>query len=387
MMPKIDNHVMEVRTSAGKGKTIQVPLFGIAVIQSDGTARDVSATDPLPTISTSGTATANALGTTVDDVLAGETLEDSTARTGISLWKRAVNMLIGIKALLAKGTSIMTGSLPVTIATDDEIFTGTTGHLWQAANSQSVADLLYSTSGASSVAESAFEIDNNAGSTNNAAVDGDAAGTMSAKLRGINKVLALVNAKQAALDDVAGITRQIDDAHAHVHESEAWKVHHVLTTAATDGHRTGIAFKTPNTTTKGHFVMTIGSSHPAEFFLVEAPSASDFTAGADQVIFNRDRNAGTTSVMASLEGTPTVGSASTFTEAQMVTAAFTGGTEIDHTVLAVGSNPREVGGTSRGTQEFILKVNTIYLMFLQNIGANANIHDLEADWYEHADVA
>ncbi len=41
-----------------------------------------------------------AIGTTTDDVLAGETLEDDTARTGISLWKRFVNKLIDIKAQL-----------------------------------------------------------------------------------------------------------------------------------------------------------------------------------------------------------------------------------------------------------------------------------------------
>ena len=63
-----------------------------------------------------------AIGTTVDDVLAGETLESAAARTGISLWKRAVNKLIDIKALLVKGTAAMAASIGVTIATNDTQF-------------------------------------------------------------------------------------------------------------------------------------------------------------------------------------------------------------------------------------------------------------------------
>lgn len=225
------------------------------------------------------------------------------------------------------------------------------------------------------------------GANNSAAAAVGGIGSITAKLRAISRELGSIDTKTADLDDVSGVTRGITDAHAHIHESEAWKVHYTVTTASSDGDRTGIAFKTPDTTTKGHLVVIIGSSHPAEFFLVEAPSASDFTAGTDKVILNRDRSSVAASVMASLAASPTAGSVSTFTEAQMVTAAFTGGTELDHTTLGVGSNPREVGGTSRGMQEYILKPDTIYVMYLQNIGANANIQSLEPDWYEHIDVA
>ena len=52
------------------------------------------AADTLPTSNV-------AIGATTDTPLAGETAEGATARTGIGLWKRMVNKLIDIKALLA----------------------------------------------------------------------------------------------------------------------------------------------------------------------------------------------------------------------------------------------------------------------------------------------
>ena len=102
-MGKLDNAVLELRPGAGQGKTIPIPITAIGFLASDGTGRDVSAADPMPTIDAGAALSASALGTTVDDVLAAETLEDATARTGISLWKRAVNKLIDIKGLLTAG--------------------------------------------------------------------------------------------------------------------------------------------------------------------------------------------------------------------------------------------------------------------------------------------
>lgn len=61
-------------------------------------------------------------GTTTDVPLAGEGAEDATARTGTSLWKRMVNKLIDVKALLVKGTAVMANALAVTVATDDTQF-------------------------------------------------------------------------------------------------------------------------------------------------------------------------------------------------------------------------------------------------------------------------
>ena len=49
---------------------------------------------------------AAAVGATTDTPLAGETAEDATARTGISLWKRIANKLIDIKAVFTDVWSV-----------------------------------------------------------------------------------------------------------------------------------------------------------------------------------------------------------------------------------------------------------------------------------------
>lgn len=59
-----------------------------------------------------------AQGATTDAPLAGETPEGATARTGISLWKRMVNKLIEIKALLAFGGAPTDAAASSTVAED-----------------------------------------------------------------------------------------------------------------------------------------------------------------------------------------------------------------------------------------------------------------------------
>lgn len=106
---------------------IEVLLTGTAANTARSTATAVIPTQDIDAAGVladhaKGTSANTAIGTTVDDVLAAETLEDATARTGISLWKRMVNKLIDIKALLVKGTAAMAASIGVTIATDDTQF-------------------------------------------------------------------------------------------------------------------------------------------------------------------------------------------------------------------------------------------------------------------------
>jgi len=79
----------------------------------------------LGTIDTDTGLISGGIGTTADAPLAGDTAETTTVRTGISLWKRAVNKLIEIKALLVKGTAGTTASIAVTVATDDAVIGAT----------------------------------------------------------------------------------------------------------------------------------------------------------------------------------------------------------------------------------------------------------------------
>ncbi len=88
-----DAIVVDVTRAAGSAVTIDV----IANQSSDQQA--------IANVTGTLVGTIAGIGSTTDDVLAAETLEDSTARTGVSLWKRAVNKLIAILAGLGTPTA------------------------------------------------------------------------------------------------------------------------------------------------------------------------------------------------------------------------------------------------------------------------------------------
>ena len=142
-------------------------------------------------------------------------------------------------------------------------------------------------------------------------------------------------------------------------------------------------FKTSNTTKWAHMTVTVSASDPAEAIINEAPTLADSGDGSDLSVYNRDRNSSKTSTLQSLEDTPTVGSLTKMNEAEWTAVGVSSGTELEHIYLAGGSGPRAVGGTSRASQEWILKQNTIYVIYLQNTGASANAHFVGLDWYEH----
>ena len=196
-------------------------------------------------------------------------------------------------------------------------------------------------------------------------------------------LLFLVGAYYA--ESVDGMTRaktMIDYAHHEVHSGSSFGVGYSVTTGADDDHRSSIGFTTPNTTKWLHLVATISASHAAEFFLREAPTIDD-DDGTQAVAYNRNRNSATASTVLSLEGTETVGSVTTFDEAELVAATFSGGTVLEYVLMQAGGGPKAVGGVSRGSQEWILDQNAKYVFTIQNIGANANTHVIHLDWYEH----
>ena len=102
-------------------------------------------------------------------------------------------------------------------------------------------------------------------------------------------------------------------------------------------------------------------------------------------VYNRNRNSGNTSVVLSLEATPVDNKVTSFTEAQIAGANYSAGTMLDHVILVGGEGPKALGGQARADQEWVLKSNTKYLLYLQNVGANINRHEIHLDWYEHTD--
>ena len=177
----------------------------------------------------------------------------------------------------------------------------------------------------------------------------------------------------------------VDYSHHEIHSGSSFHAEYSVTTASSDDDVTGILFKTPNTTKYAHMVITVSCSDPAEAIFNEGPTLADSGDGADLAVYNRNRNSSTTSTLQSLEDTPTVGSLTSMNEAEFTAIGISAGTELEHVYLAGGNGPFAVGGVSRGTQEWVLKANTIYAIYLQNTGASANTHHISLDWYEHTD--
>ena len=194
---------------------------------------------------------------------------------------------------------------------------------------------------------------------------------------------------QVRMDALTGALLAIAPAHKEIHDGDSFQAHYTLTTAATDDHRTGIGFQTAAGTQakQMHLVIEVAASQPAEAFLLEAPTIDD-DPGTNIVVLNRNRvgTPDTAVVVGSLEATPQLNEFTTLSEAQIAAATFSGGTELDYMLLAGGEGPRAFGGSSRGAQEWVLKAATKYVIYIQNIGANANIHALNANFYEKAPV-
>ena len=177
----------------------------------------------------------------------------------------------------------------------------------------------------------------------------------------------------------------IEYEHHEIHSGSSFHVGYSVVTANSDNDVTAIMFKTSDTTKWIHVVATFNCGSPAEAIILETPTLADSGDGSDKVVLNRDRNSSTTSTstIQSLEDTPTVGSVTTMNETEWTAVGVSDGTELEHEYLKGGNGPRAVGGVSRGTQEWVLKQNTIYVFYLQNTGANANTHSISLDWYEH----
>ena len=176
----------------------------------------------------------------------------------------------------------------------------------------------------------------------------------------------------------------IDYEHHEIHSGSSFVAHVDNTTANTDDHRTFLGFECPNTAKWFHVIIEVGSSHPAEAFLVEDVTIDD-DEGTEIVTYDRNRNTANTSTILSLQGTPTVGSVTWMLEAELAAATFSYATELEHVQIVAGGGPKAIGGSARGVQEWILKQGLKYGVWVQNIGANTNMHEIHLDFYEHTD--
>jgi len=170
-----------------------------------------------------------------------------------------------------------------------------------------------------------------------------------------------------------------------IHAGGSFTVHVDNTTANTDDHRTLLGFETPAGTKWAHMIVLIGASNPAEAFFYEGITIDD-DEGVELTIEDRNRNTDNTSVLLSFENPAVAGLVTWMNETQLATANFVSGTILDHFQVIAGSGPKALGGTSRSTEEWILKPSTKYAVVIQNVGASTNLHEIHLDWDEDTDI-
>ncbi len=161
-------------------------------------------------------------------------------------------------------------------------------------------------------------------------------------------------------------------------------------------YRSAITFKTGNTAKWCHMIVSVAASDAADAYIYEAVLIGGGTAGQPEAlsIYNRNRNSSNTSLCISTHSTPVTGGMSGWTEAKLADGnpgddddwAVTSEVELEHMPIGVGEDKQSsLGGANRGTQEIILKQNTIYMIMVKSRNANDNTHLIHLDWYEHTD--
>lgn len=179
----------------------------------------------------------------------------------------------------------------------------------------------------------------------------------------------------------------VESDHHEIHEGTSYTAYYTVTTAATDGHRSGLYIKTPprsENTSRVHMIVSFAASTAANFSICEAPTIAANVGTHTGVIYNRFRDASRKSGCFNNATVPLQGYYTTLTEAQIAgDGTWATGTIIRQEPLRVGDGPKPAGGAGRGQEEYILKADTAYVFLLTNTAASANTHYILCDWYEH----
>ena len=190
-----------------------------------------------------------------------------------------------------------------------------------------------------------------------------------------------VSMQYPRLDSSTFALSAIEYEHHEIHGKRSFACHYTQEVSDT-GDKSIIAFKTPDTDRGIHIVMSIAAQDAALAYILEAPTITD-NAGATLTVFNRYRD-GTlveSGVIDRSQNPDAANAATFFTEATM--GAVTSGTKLEEVQMIVGQGPRTLGGSARGSQEWVLKRNTLYAFVIESLNANDNLHNIRLDWYEH----
>ncbi len=189
--------------------------------------------------------------------------------------------------------------------------------------------------------------------------------------------------KSPRVDIITHALINIEHAEHETGQGNHYFTSYEITTAATDGHRTGIYLQTPTGTSKlFNLVLYVSASAAADGHILEGITI-DANEGTNGVaIYNRYRDSTNTSTVLDNATSPAANKVTTWTETQIDNGNFSEGTVLEHFPIPAGTGPKAVGGTERSTQKWILAANTKYMFMIENVGANANRHIIQLDWTE-----
>jgi len=173
-------------------------------------------------------------------------------------------------------------------------------------------------------------------------------------------------------DDMTSVLMSIDYPHHEIHGGSMYSISIYDADLDTDDELT-IAFTTDDSLKWMHAIPLVSNSSASLFEILESPTIT-VDSGSQQVAVNNNRNSSNTSLISSIETTPTIGSA---TINPTITAD---GTVIYSEIIGFGRG----GGASstRGVGEKILKQNTTYAYRLTGLADNGAA-SLAVVWYEH----
>lgn len=162
------------------------------------------------------------------------------------------------------------------------------------------------------------------------------------------------------MDDVTWAMYTVDYAHHEIHAGSHYYVEGVATLASSAILR--VRLITPNTTKWAHFLWTISSSNILNTQLYEDASGG-MAGGTNVTPLNNNRNSSNTSGM-------------------VITSGVGVATDNGKLISQASWSVRNVGGEQTRDDELILKQNTTYLRVFTS-GANDNVVNFKASWYEH----
>jgi len=187
---------------------------------------------------------------------------------------------------------------------------------------------------------------------------------------------------QVRIDASTSALETIEYEHHEIHSGSAFTCH-FYNEVTNIGEMTAIAFNTPDTAKWPHLIVSAGSTG-ACYVAVYEDTSIDADEGTQLAIYNRNRNSVTTATVLSIETVPVANKATSFNEAQAAAANITTTTELERDYLGAGER-KTIGGSNRGTQEFVLEQNQQYCVLIYSLTADTVTHNITLDWYEHTD--